>query len=110
MAAAQHAYDALYEAETRRLYFDWSLKLRRKETNLAYEYWQSRRPSRRTMPARADLKPSGMKAFMANVGLVDIRMGPNRRDYFIRLSGSKWEEVFGPMKGKQIEDFLPPKI
>lgn len=91
------------------LVFDWSLDCQRPETIKARDYWESRRTGK-DLPARADLSPAGMKAFMAHVGLIEIHSGPDRLDYFIRLAGSRWEEVFGHMGGRMISEFLPPHI
>jgi hypothetical protein len=51
-----------------------------------------------------------MKKFMSHVGLIEVRDRKSQPDYYIRLSGSKWEEVFGPMTGKLVQEFLPPHI
>ena len=96
-------------AQTHPLVFDWLIRATRRETTLARDYWESLRGTGR-LPERADLAPSEMKAFLSHVGLIDVRPRADGRDYFIRLAGSKWEAVFGPMKGKLIQEFLPPHI
>jgi hypothetical protein len=94
----------------RPLRFDWNLKFTRPATRLAHEYWESCRAGR-TMPTRADLKPAAMHKFTEHVGLVEVRAEPGPDvDYFIRRAGTKWEQVFGPMTGRLIHDFLPPEI
>lgn len=50
-----------------------------------YAYWDSKRNGRQ-MPARADLDPTEMKAWLANIILVDVQEQPRRLSY--RLVGS----------------------
>lgn len=95
--------------QTHPLVFDWLLRTARPETTLARDYWESFRRTGQ-LPKRADLAPSEMKAFLSHVGLIDVRPRSDGRDYFIRLAGSRWEAVFGPMKGKLIQEFLPPHV
>jgi len=101
--------EALDQTEVRPLEFDWALNLTRQETLLANVYWRSRHIGDR-FPSRADMSPLGMKGFMPNVGFVEIRQEPDRRDYFIRLAGTKWEEVFGPITGRLLQEFLPKHV
>ncbi len=76
----------------------------------AHEYWKSCCAAR-PMPSRADLDPVAMRKFTTHVGLIEIRTEPNEAaEYFIRRAGTKWEEVFGPMTGRFIHEFLPPEI
>lgn len=91
-------------------HFDWALGFTRQPNTLAYAYWSACCNGRK-MPERADLDPVAMRKFTAHVGLVEIR--PTERgteDYFIRRAGSKWEEVYGPMTGKLLHEFLPDDI
>jgi hypothetical protein len=63
------------------------------------------------MPDRGDLDPAGMRKFTTHVGLIDVRPEHGHEiDYFIRRAGGSWEEVFGPITGKLIQEFLPPEI
>jgi len=78
---------------------DWSLNLERTETILARDYWLERSRELGRMPSRADLSPAGMRSFVSHVGLIEVQDGEPQADYVIRLAGTKWEEVFGPMKG-----------
>jgi len=92
------------------LVFDWTLQFARAETAAAYEYWNSCRGAR-AMPSRSDLKPTEMRKFTEHVGLVEVRHETDgQAGYFIRRAGGKWEEVFGPMTGRYIQEFLPPQI
>lgn len=100
----------LGNARVEGMQFDWELTLRRNSTKLGRDYWQSRRRGS-LMPRRADLDPAGMRNFTTHVGLIDVRREPGHEiDYFIRRAGSSWEEVFGPITGKLIQEFLPPEI
>lgn len=103
------AIGALKHVETKPLSFDWSIALTQSATIQARDYWLSRRGNG-AMPARADLSPHAMKAFMPHLGLIEVREAPSRRDYLIRLAGSRWEDVFGPMRAKLLGDFLPKHI
>jgi len=96
-------------AQTHPLVFDWLLRTTRPETTLARDYWVSLRGTGQ-LPKRSDLAPSEMKSFLSHVGLIDVRQRADGRDYIIRLAGSRWEAVFGPMKGKLIQDFLPSHV
>lgn len=90
--------------------FDRSLKFTNPATIAACEYWKSCCVGR-SMPERDDLKAAAMRAFTQHVGLIEIRPESDGTvDYFIRLAGGKWEEVFGPMTGRYIHEFLPPTI
>jgi len=97
-------------ARLRPLEFDWELQFTREPTGLASEYWQSRRGDR-AMPARADLNPAAMRKFTPHIGLVEIRRDRAPHvEYFIRRAGGEWEQVFGPMTGHFLDEFLPPQI
>ena len=101
---------ALEIIRTEPVVLDWSLNLERTETILARDYWLERSRELGRMPSRADLSPAGMRSFVSNVGLIEVQDGEPPADYVIRLAGTKWEEVFGPMKGKRGQEFLPPLI
>lgn len=101
---------ALEIIRTEPVVLDWSLNLERTETILARDYWLERRRELGRMPSRADLSPTGMRNFVSHVGLIEVQDGESQADYVIRLAGTKWEEVFGPMKGKRVQEFLPPLI
>jgi hypothetical protein len=88
---------------------DWALAFEQQANALACEYWQARRNGR-LMPARADLDPVAMRKFSAHVGLIELRGPGNETDYFIRRSGSRLDEVYGPITGRSLRDFLPPRL
>jgi hypothetical protein len=63
------------------------------------------------MPSRGDLDPAAMRRFSRHVGLIEIRKGTGPGvDYFIRLAGGAWEDVYGRMSGRYIHEFLPPDV
>jgi hypothetical protein len=78
-------------------------------TALACTYWQSRRKNER-LPARTDLVPSEMRKFIARVGLIEFHDRGRGVEYSIRLAGSKWEAIFGLMRGRTLREFLPADI
>lgn len=45
------------------------------------------------------------------MGLIEVRqdLAPHA-EYFIRRAGGRWEDVYGPMTGRFIHEFLPPEI
>lgn len=92
------------------LNFDWDLNFEHQPTILGMAYWNSRCLGR-PMPSRADLDPIAMRKFSPNVGLVEVRNAAGGgTDYFIRRAGQRWEDVYGPMTGRLIQDFLPPHL
>jgi hypothetical protein len=98
------------EAAASPLAFDWELKFEKQANALACEYWQSRLGGR-PMPKRADLDPVAMKKFSPHVGLIEIREAPGGgTGYFVRRSGSRLDDIYGPITGRSMSDFLPPPL
>lgn len=80
------------------------------ETNAAAAYWQSKLQGR-TIPARADIDPIEMRAFLPHVGLIETPDGsPARPNYRITLAGTAIEEVLGPLTGRLLQEAVPPVI
>jgi hypothetical protein len=76
----------------------------------ALGYWRSLLKGR-AMPARADLDPRAMRGFLADMGLMETRKkADGTSDYFVRLAGTRTEQIYGPVTGKLISEFLPPEI
>lgn len=96
-------------SRTRPLEIDWDLNLTQPATKLAHDYWRTHCRDI-GMPAYRDLAPSGMRGFIAHIGIVEVRGDGIRKDYFIRLAGSRWEDVFGRIAGKHLHEFLSPQI
>jgi len=61
-------------------------------TQAFYDYWDARRGSR-VMPARADLDPVEMKAWLPGIQLIDVHENPRRLVY--RLVGEVEVEMRG---------------
>jgi hypothetical protein len=91
------------------LELDWSLAMRRQPTRLACEYWQRCRAVD-WAPRRADLHPGAMRKFLPHIGLVTVQREHERAVYTIRQAGTAWEDIFGPMTGKRLGEFLPVAI
>jgi hypothetical protein len=106
-----HMLALLRDATASPLDFDWTLQFQHAPTALALEYWLSRRQGR-AMPRREDLDPVAMRKFTQHVGLVEVRpcVWDANVAYFIRRAGSKWEEVYGPITGHYLPEFLPPEL
>lgn len=89
--------------------FDPTLAFEREPNKLAYAYWLSRCQGH-AMPARTDLDPVAMKKFTPHIGLVELRPSGTSTNYFVRRAGSRWEDVYGPMTGRYMQDILPPHL
>jgi len=89
--------------------FDWELDFEKEPNALACAYWTSCCAGR-PMPRRADLDPVAMRRFSGHIGLVEVRPTAEGVDYFIRRAGSRWEDVYGPMTGRYLHEFLPPHL
>ena len=88
---------------------DPALAFEREPNKLAFAYWQAHCDSR-LMPTRANLDPGAMKKFSPHVGLVEPRLSGTAKSYFIRRAGSRWEDVYGAMTGKVLQEFLPTHL
>ena len=90
--------------------FDWDLRFDNSATRLGLAYWRSCCRGR-LMPRREDLDPVAMRKFTQHVGLVEARPGAGGGiDYFIRRAGTRWEDVYGPITGHYLSDFLSPEL
>jgi hypothetical protein len=80
------------------------------ENNAAIDYWRSKHGSRK-MPARADIDPIEMRAFLPHVGLLETPDGTSARpDYRVALAGTAIEAVLGPLTGRLLREAVPPVI
>src|SRR5438477_4463204 len=67
---------------------DWELRFSRPQAQKAFAYWQSLLAGRQ-MPARRELTPRAMKAFITYVNLVDVlSLGNDKWDYVISLQSA----------------------
>jgi hypothetical protein len=89
---------------------DTSAAVTRPTTIKALEYWRSRKGDR-AMPSRADISPSALRSLLPMIALVEIPgAGDRPTAYTIRLAGDAIHQVFGPLTGKPIDEFLPPDV
>jgi hypothetical protein len=89
---------------------DKSAAFTRPATIKALEYWRTCKGDR-AMPSRADISPSALRTVLPQIGLVDVPAAGDRPTaYTVRLAGDAITQVFGPLTGKPIDEFLPPEI
>ena len=73
-----------------------------------YQYWQTKRGSRR-MPRRNDIDPIELRAQLGNIVLIDVEHDPLRLRY--RLIGTKITEVMSrDSTGKYYDEIYPPDL
>lgn len=87
------------------MYIDRDLSFRDAVNHQALAYWRSKHGDK-AMPSRADLDPVEMRAFVANVGLVEVlrEAGATTPRFRVRLAGTAVEEVFGPLTGQMVAE------
>jgi hypothetical protein len=84
--------------------------LARPLTIKARAYWETQRGDH-DMPTRDAITPRGMREFLANVMLIEVREAKDGgSDYVVRLAGTKIEDVIGQMKGMNVRETLPAEI
>jgi|SRR5579871_3312923 len=89
---------------------DWELNFLHSPGKKAAAYWQALRGPR-AMPARRELRPDAMKAFLPHASLVDVVPGGcGNKDYIVALLGGHAREVFGDIKGRRPQEIFPPLI
>src|ERR1700722_11649135 len=89
---------------------DWELEFTRAPTKKALVYWRSLCRGR-AMPARSDLSPRAMQAFLPYVSVVDVV--PDRVhgfEYIVSLQGTHPTEVLGHVKGRRLGDVLSREL
>lgn len=85
------------------IYVDRDLSFQDPVNRQALAYWRGKaEPS--GMPARADLDPIEMRAFVANVALVEVLGAEVPPTFRIRLAGTAVEDVFGHLTGKKLAE------
>lgn len=88
------------------IYVERDLSFRDPVNHQALAYWRSKGGGQ-GMPSRARLDPIEMRAFVANVALIDVLTpGADRTQptFRIRLAGTAVEEVFGHLTGKLLAE------
>ena len=92
------------------VYHDWSLAFEQATPREALAYWNDCRGSR-PMPLATDISARGMKRFLANVGLIEVRAGDEGAvDYFVKLTGERIRELYGPIAHRTLSEFLTPDM
>jgi hypothetical protein len=78
-------------------------------TKKALAYWNARRGAR-AMPSRADIDPREMRAFLANLALLEPRpKSDGSNDIFVRLAGTSLEQTYGMLTGRLVSEIVPPE-
>jgi hypothetical protein len=89
---------------------DWELRFSRPQAQKAFAYWHSLLRGRQ-MPARRELSPRAMQAFLSYVNLVDVlSLGAGKWDYVISLQSADAHAVLGDIKGRRLAEIFPPPI
>ena len=89
---------------------DWELEFTRAPTKKALVYWRSLCRGR-AMPARSELSPRAMQAFLPYVSVVDVVPDRVRGfEYIVSLQGTHPTEVLGHVKGRRLGDVLSREL
>lgn len=91
------------------MHIDREVSLTKPATIKVYDYWRARRGNR-VVPLRKDIHPKDLKAYIGQVGLIEVKENDKGVDYLVRLAGSRLEEVMGPITGKLFSECLPSAI
>jgi len=96
------------ESDALPIFDDWALAFVHASTQLASKYWDSCR-GYRLMPTLSDLSLRGMKAFVADVGLIDVVRHDGTMEFSIRLVGENVRRVFGNIARRDLREVVPPE-
>jgi hypothetical protein len=89
---------------------DWELRFSSPQVQKALAHWQSLLGGRQ-MPARRELNPRAMKAFIHYVNLVDvIPTSTGQWDYVVALQSAHGSEILGDVKGRRFAEIFPPAM
>jgi hypothetical protein len=89
------------------VHHDWALSFEQATPGEALAYWNECRGTR-SMPLKTDISVRGMKRFIANVSLVDVHSNNDGTvDYYVRLTGERVRELYGPIAHRKLSEFLP---
>src|SRR5690349_17592185 len=92
------------------VYYDWSLAFEHETTRNGLAYWNERRGTQ-SIPLFKDLRPRGMKDFIANVSVIESRVrGDGSAEYSVRLTGERVRERYGTVAHRKLQEFLPPEM
>lgn len=92
------------------VYHDWSLGFEQAMPREALAHWNERRGDR-PMPCASEITARGMKNFLANVSLVEVHSSVDGAiDYYVRLTGERVRELYGPIAHRKLSEFLSPEL
>jgi hypothetical protein len=92
------------------IFHDWSLAFEQEIPRDALAYWNACRATR-AMPRASDISAKGMKKFLTHVSLLEILTNIDGSvDYFVRLTGERVRELYGPVAHKKLAEFLPGEM
>lgn len=95
------------QAELTPVYYDWSLQFEHEATRKGLAYWNERCGADQ-VPAFQDIRPRGMKDFIAHVSLIESHLGADgSSEYSVRLTGERVRERYGAVARRKLKDFLP---
>lgn len=96
------------DAEAAQIAVDWDLAFSQPATNMAFFYWRSLCGARK-MPARHELSPQAMRAFLTYVNLIDIVADPvnGSFEYRVSLQGQHARDVHGHVARRKLDEALP---
>jgi|SRR5690242_8712306 hypothetical protein len=104
------AHLAEAQAELTPVFYDWSLAFEHEATRKGLAYWCGQRGAQ-ALPSFKDIRPRGMKEFIANVSLIDSRLrGDGAREYSVRLTGERVRERYGAVARRKLQEFLPAEM
>jgi hypothetical protein len=97
-------------AELTPVFYDWSLAFEHEATRKGLAYWNEQRGAQ-SVPAFKDIRPKGMKDFIANVSLIErgIR-ADGAAEYSVRLTGERVRERYGAVARRKLQEFLPAEM
>lgn len=97
-------------AELTPVFYDWSLAFEHEATRKGLAYWNEQRGAQ-SVPAFKDIRPKGMKDFIANVSLIErgIR-ADGAAEYSVRLTGERVRERYGAVARHKLQESLPAEM
>jgi len=98
------------QAELTPVFYDWSLGFEHEATRKGLAYWREQCGAQ-ALPAFRDIRPRGMKDFIANVSLIESRTrGDGAFEYSVRLTGERVRERYGAVALRKLHEFLPAEM
>jgi len=98
------------QAELTPVFYDWSLAFEHEATRKGLAYWREQCGAQ-ALPSFKDIRPRGMKDFIANVSLIESRIrGDGAFEYSVRLTGERVRERYGAVARRKLREFLPAEM